>query len=370
MDGFYRILEKAVSGEFLAVPEITVLLCPPDEAAEKALFDAAYQLKCSICGKVVNLRGLIEFSNICTRDCLYCGIRRSNPKPHRYTMSVNEIVESAVLAGEFGYGSVVLQSGERSDPEFVDMVEEILCRIKELPFELGITLSCGEESLETYQRWRRAGATRYLLRIESSDEALFRKIHPADAVYSERKAALRRLQAADFQTGSGVMIGLPGQSVEHLAADVDFFRQMDLDMIGMGPFLPQEDTPLGQQYPDLPGDAEKRLKLSLRMIAVTRLVLRDVNIAATTALQAIDPARGRERGILAGANVIMPNVGNVSRRKDYQLYNGKPSLDENSSEIREKLTASLAEIGEMPRFNEPGDPLHYSKRKLLKKISD
>jgi biotin synthase len=260
---------------------------------------------------------------------------------------------------------VVLQSGERSDPEFVDMVEEILLRIRELPVELGITLSCGEETLETYRRWRRAGATRYLLRIESSNETLFRAIHPADAVYSERKAALQRLRDADFQTGSGVMIGLPGQTAGDLAADVDFFRQMDLDMIGMGPFLPQEDTPLGQQFPDAPGDAQRRLELSLLMIAVTRLVLRDVNIAATTALQAIDPAKGRERGILAGANVIMPNVGDVSRRKDYQLYNGKPSLDENSSVIREKLTASLAEIGEKPRFNEPGDPLHYHKRKHL-----
>lgn len=359
---FYRILEKAAAdGGNLSVAEIARLLDVPDGKAEKALFDAAYKLKCSVCGQVVNLRGLIEFSNICTRDCLYCGIRKSNSKPRRYTMSIGEIVQAANLAGEYGYGSVVLQSGERSDDDFVEFVEKAVQEIRKLPWDLGITLSCGEESLETYRRWRRAGATRYLLRIESSSEKIFSAIHPAAASYAERKAALLRLQEADFQTGSGVMIGLPDQEITDLAEDVDFFREMDLDMIGMGPFIPQEDTPMGGK-PEAPEISRKRLELSLRMIAVTRLVLRDVNIAATTALQALDPENGRERGILAGANVIMPNVGDVSRRHDYQLYNGKPSLDENSLTIREQLTASLASIGEKPRFNGHGDPLHYFKR--------
>ena len=359
----YRsVLERAYRGEYLNTAEIALLLDVPDEAAERELFEAAYLVKCEICGKLVNLRGLIEFSNFCTRDCFYCGIRKSNNKVSRYCMSMDEIVESAARAMEFGYGSVVLQSGERSDGEFVAFVEEVLHRISALPEAPGITLSCGEESLETYQRWRAAGARRYLLRIESSNERIFNTIHPPEAVFAERKAALERLKEAGFQTGSGVMIGLPGQTVKDLAADIDFFRQMDLDMIGMGPFLPQEDTPLGRQYPDSGDMARRRLQLSLRMIAVTRLVLRDVNIAATTALQAIDPAAGRERGILAGANVIMPNVGDVSRRKDYQLYNGKPALDENSRNIREALIRSLAAIGEKPRFHEAGDPLHFFKR--------
>lgn len=359
---FYSVLEKVSSGGYPDVRDIAVLLNAGSGDEEKALFEAAYAVKCQLCGKFVNLRGLIEFSNICTRDCFYCGIRKSNPKPCRYTMDVDEIVASAALAGEFGYGSVVLQSGERSDAAFADMVEEIVCRIRELPWNLGITLSCGEETLETYQRWRKAGATRYLLRIESASEKIFRAIHPEESSFFERKAALERLKAADYQTGSGVMIGLPGQSVEDLAHDVDFFRQMDLDMIGMGPFIPQEDTPLGKAFPDSGNAAQRRLELALRMIAVTRLVLKDVNIAATTALQTIDPAMGRERGILAGANVIMPNVGDVSHRRDYQLYNGKPSLDENSENIRQQLIDSLARIGETPRFNESGDPLHYFKR--------
>lgn len=359
---YYSILKKSVSRGELDVSEIAVLLSPPDKASEKALFDAAYKCKCDLLGKVVNLRGLIEFSNICTRDCYYCGIRKSNKVPHRYTMSIDEIVQSAELAGEYGYGSVVLQSGERSDEAFVDFVEEAVMRIAELPYKLGITLSCGEESLSTYQRWRRAGATRYLLRIESSSERIFSAIHPAESSFAERKAALLRLQQADFQTGSGVMIGLPQQSVYDLASDIAFFREMDLDMIGMGPYIPQEDTPMGKEFSEREGDAAERLELALRMIAVTRLVMPDVNIAATTALQAIDPVSGRERGILAGANVIMPNVGDVSHRKDYQLYNGKPSLDENSNFIRQKLTESLAAIGETPRFNGTGDPLHYFKR--------
>ncbi|MBQ4329748.1 MAG: [Lentisphaeria bacterium] len=359
---YFAVLNKSVSGGKLDVSEIAVLLSPPDKECEKALFDAAYKCKCELLGRVVNLRGLIEFSNICTRDCYYCGIRKSNTVPCRYTMSINEIVHAAELAGVYGYGSVVLQSGERSDAGFVDFVEEAVRRIAELPYELGITLSCGEETLETYRRWRRAGATRYLLRIESSSEKIFSRIHPAESSFAERKAALKRLQQADFQTGSGVMIGLPEQSVEDLAADIIFFRETDLDMIGMGPYIPQEDTPMGKEFPDREGDAVKRLELALRMIAVTRLVIPDVNIAATTALQAIDPVSGRERGILAGANVIMPNVGDVSHRKDYQLYNGKPGLDENSRDIRQKLVESLAAIGETPRFDGTGDPLHYFKR--------
>lgn len=360
---FYSVLEKVCAGGYIDAGGIACLLSAPDAASEKALFDAAYELKCRLLGKWVNLRGLIEFSNICTRDCLYCGIRRSNGKVSRYAMDMDEIVASAALAGEFGYGSVVLQSGERADEKFTGYVTQVIREIKKLPWDLGITLSCGEQTLETYHRWREAGASRYLLRIESSSEKIFNAIHPSGVSFAERKEALARLKEADFQTGSGVMIGLPGQEICDLAADIDFFRETDLDMIGMGPFLPQEDTPLGQMFPDGRGDAVKRLQLSLRMIAVTRLVLKDVNIAATTALQAIDPVSGRERGILAGANVIMPNVGDVSYRRDYQLYNGKPSLDENGSDIRKRLTDSLSAIGEKPRFNEHGDPLHYFKRK-------
>lgn len=359
---YYEVLQRAKQGEYLDNSELVCLLDAPDAKAEQALFDAAYAVKKEYCSNLVNLRGLIEFSNICTRDCLYCGIRKSNCKVSRYQMEIGEIVSAARCAGEFGYGSVVLQSGERSDAAFVEQVTEILRQIAALPYDLGVTLSCGEQTLETYLKWREAGAKRYLLRIESSNPELFARIHPAECSYTGRVGALERLKAAGYQVGTGVMIGLPHQTVNDLAGDIDFFRRIDADMIGMGPYLPQDDTPLGVQNPDAPGAAEMRLQTALRMIAVTRLTLRDVNIAATTALQAIDPANGRERGILAGANVIMPNVGDVIHRRDYQLYNGKPDLDENSASVRQKLLESLARIGEVPRFNAHGDPEHFFVR--------
>jgi biotin synthase len=358
---YLRTLELARSGAKLNLRQIEILLTPPDRECEKQLFDAALKLKRELLGNLVNLRGLIEFSNICSRDCFYCGIRRSNPKVVRYTMSEEKILHSAKLASEFGYGAVVLQSGERNDRKFTEQITRLIEKINALPNPPAITLSCGEQSLETYRQWVNAGAKRYLLRIESSSPEIFSAIHPSSASFAARKAALRRLRKAGFQTGTGVMIGLPGQTLHHLAKDIKFFRDMDVDMIGMGPFLPQEDTPMGDAAND-PETIQRRFDWSLRMIAVTRLVLKDVNIASTTALQALDPANGREKGLLAGANVIMPNVGDVEYRKDYQLYNGKPALDENGEAIRKQLLDSLRKIGETPRWNSSGDPIHFIKR--------
>ena len=355
------ILNFTASGGKPDITQIEVLLSPPDAECEQKLFDTALKLKREIFGNLVNLRGLIEFSNICSCDCLYCGIRKSNPKVKRYQMSDEEIVNSAKLASDFGYGAVVLQSGERSDREFTGRVTRLLNKIAELPSPPAVTLSCGEQSLEVYKEWVAAGARRYLLRIESATEEIFRRIHPESTTFANRKAALLRIREAGFQTGTGVMIGLPGQTLHHLARDIEFFRDMDIDMIGMGPFLPQSDTPMGDA-PDDEQTVARRFSWSLRMIAVTRLVLKDVNIASTTALQTIAPENGRERGLLAGANVIMPNVGDISYRRDYQLYNGKPALDENGREIREKLLESLRKIGEVPSWDASGDPPHFARR--------
>ena len=341
--------------------QIETLLSPPDEICEKKLFEAALDLKRKLFGNLVNLRGLIEFSNICKCDCLYCGIRRSNRNVTRYTMSETEILHSAQLASQFGYGAVVLQSGERDDAEFVNKVTSLIEKINTLPQPPAITLSCGEQTLETYRKWVKAGAKRYLLRIESSTPELFNAIHPEFTTLASRKAALRRIRRAGFQTGTGVMIGLPGQTLKHLARDIKFFRDIDVDMIGMGPFLPQQDTPMGDAD-NTQETVRRRFNWALRMIAVTRLVLRDVNIASTTALQALDPENGREKGLLAGANVIMPNVGEVCYRKDYQLYNGKPALDENGQNIRTALLESLHKIGEEPRWDSSGDPPHFVRR--------
>ena len=355
------ILERALSGAVLSAEELEFLLALDDPGACGKLYRAAYELKLREVGKGVYLRGLIETSNLCTRDCVYCGIRRSNPAVRRYELALDEIVAGAKLAAAFGYGAAVLQGGERTDGRFVDFVTEAVRRIRALPDPPALTLSFGEQSLETYRAWRAAGAERYLLRIETSDPGLYAELHP-EGTFEGRKAALSRLREAGFQVGTGVMIGLPGQSPAMLARDVEFFRTIDADMIGMGPWIPHHETPLGAEHPGSRAEDLRRLELGLRMIAVTRLQLKDVNIAATTALQSISPADGRERGILAGANVIMPNVGGLEHRADYTLYDGKAGMDENAENTRRKLDESLAAIGEYVRYGVSGTPRHYLKR--------
>ena len=225
-----------------------------------------------------------------------------------------------------------------------------------------MTLSLGEQTEEVFRRWREAGAHRYLLRIEESNPRLYAQLHPAGHDFARRSACLDLLRKLDYQVGSGVMIGLPGQTAEDLANDILFFAEKDLDMIGMGPWLPHPETPMGKDFADTPEFRKKQLDLGLRMIAVTRLYLHNVNIAATTALQTLAPD-GRERGLLAGANVIMPNVTDTQYRANYQLYTGKPSLDENSDETRQKLQDSIRAIGEEIIWDQRGDSPRYFQRK-------
>ena len=355
------ILDRALRGGLLTEEELEFLLLLDDPGACEALFGAAREIKRRESGPGVYLRGLIETSNVCTRNCRYCGIRRGNFNVRRYELTLQEIVSAAALAAEFGYGAAVLQGGERTDARFVEFVAEAVRRIRELPEAPALTLSFGEQTLETYKLWRESGAERYLLRIETSDPGLYAQLHP-EGDFISRRESLSRLRRAGFQVGTGVMIGLPGQSAAMLARDIEFFRAIDADMIGMGPWIPHHDTPLGRAYPDPPGAAMRRLELGLRMIAATRLQLKDVNIAATTALQSISPADGRERGLLAGANVIMPNVGGVEHRADYTLYDGKAGLDENAPETRRRLDAAVAAIGEHIVYGVSGTPRHYAKR--------
>ena len=355
------ILKRALAGAALEVDELEFLLALDDPGACAELYRAAYELKLREVGKGVYLRGLIETSNLCTRNCLYCGIRKGNAAVRRFELTLDEIVAGAKLAAEFGYGAAVLQGGERSDARFTEFVTEAVRRIRALPDAPALTLSFGEQSFETYRAWREAGAERYLLRIETSNPGLYAELHP-EGTFEGRKAALSRLREAGFQVGTGVMSGLPGQSTAMLARDVEFFRAVDADMIGMGPWIPHHETPLGIAHPgDFSADL-RRLELGLKMIAATRLQLKDVNIASTTALQSISPADGRERGILAGANVIMPNVGGLEHRADYTLYDGKAGMDENAANTRRKLDESLARIGEFVRYGVSGTPRHYLKR--------
>jgi len=347
--------------------DIVRLLSATDPDEVEAIRRTACEVLERTCGIKVYYRGLIEFSNRCVNNCAYCGIRAGNRQVRRYRLSEEEILRQALWCAAQGYGSVVLQSGECRDEDFISFVERVVRRIRtetvssRLPRGVGITLCVGEQSRETYERFFAAGAHRYLLRIETSDPELYAKLHPPSQDFWARVACLRTLRAIGFQVGTGVMIGLPEQTVEHLAADVEFFRDMDVDMIGMGPYIPHAHTPLGVPGVSVIPPAAQRLELSLRMIAVCRIVLPDVNIAATTALQAL-VSDGRERGLLHGANIIMPLLTPTAVRKDYLLYDGKPCVDESADQCRACLARRIAAVGRAVAVDEWGDSPHARVR--------
>ncbi len=329
-----------------------------------ALLKRAQEMKIKEIGNKVYFRGLIEFSNICVKDCLYCGIRKGNTKVVRYNVSDDEILESCRFAWENKFASVVLQSGELSSPAYVKRVDDLLKKIKQLSNgELGITLSCGEQTRETYRRWFESGAHRYLLRIESSNRDLYYKIHPEneDHLFGKRIESLGFLKEIGYQVGTGVMIGLPFQTYEDLANDLLFFKEINIDMCGMGPYIEHEDTPL-YKFRHLLKTKQERFDLALNMIAVLRLLMPDINIAAATALQAIDPA-GREKALAIGANVIMPNLTPTAYREEYQLYENKPCLDEDAELCRNCLEARIHMAGSEIGYGEWGDSKHFFRRR-------
>ena len=339
-----------------------VALLSAEGNERQQLFQQSQLVKLKAIGNKVYFRGLVEFSNICSKDCLYCGIRKSNEKVVRYQATDDEILEACRFAWQNRFGSVVLQSGELSSPAFVGRVDLLLRKIKQLSGnELGITLSCGEQSFETYCRWRESGAHRYLLRIESSNPELYRKIHPENDFhrFDRRVQALIDLKTAGYQVGTGVMIGLPFQTTEDLANDLLFLKQLDVDMVGMGPYIEHEDTPL-YEFRSLLKTKQQRFDLALKMVAALRLLMPDINIAAATALQAIDPA-GREKALAIGANIIMPNLTPCEYRKEYQLYEDKPCLDEDAELCRNCLEARIELAGCEIGYGEWGDSKHFLK---------
>jgi biotin synthase len=358
-----EIIEKVRQEQDLSKDEIVALLSltAPDEI--QALYDCAYEVKEKHVGRVAYFRGIIECSNSCIKDCYYCGIRRSNEKVERFLMDEEEIFKEAMWAYEADYGSCVIQSGERQDEKYIVMIERVVNRIRKATNgEFGITLSLGEQTEETYRRWKEAGAHRYLLRIETTNPELYARFHPEDHRLEVRKDCLAALRRTGYQVGTGVMMGLPGQTMEDLADDILFLKAIDIDMVGMGPYIPHSDTPMGKEVPPYTEEENKAaLMLGLKMIAVTRIVLKDVNIAAATALQALEYT-GREQGLRCGANVIMPNVTETDYRPKYQLYDNKPCLDENSSMCRGCLSGRIMGIGETIGFGERGDAPHFTKR--------
>lgn len=347
---------------------LTELLREQDPSRVKALFDEAYALKVKTIGAAVHLRGLVEISNICRKNCLYCGIRHGNPHNTRYELTEEQVMDAARFALEAGYGSLVIQGGERSDAPFIRKITRIVSAIKELPSgnfpPLGITLSLGEQTAEVYREWYDAGAHRYLLRIESSSRELFGKIHPQDEMhsYDTRMRALEDLKSVGYQVGTGVMIGLPFQTPDNLADDLLFFKSFDIDMCGMGPYLEHSETPL-YQYRQMLLPESERLTLSLKMVALLRLLMPDINIAATTALQVLDPD-GREKAIMAGANIIMPNMTIAQVRSDYQIYEHKPGISDDAAISKSKIEDHLAQMDIPIGWNQWGDSRHAKKRMI------
>jgi biotin synthase len=356
------IVNKLINDKEISKEEIVVLLKSEDND-RRYLFEKSKEIKEKYVGNKVYFRGLIEYSNICKKDCYYCGIRRSNKNLERYTMTDEEVLAAAEFAYKNRYGSIVIQSGENTSEFFTSKITYFLTKIKALSNnELGITLSLGEQEEETYKEWFNAGAHRYLLRIEASNKNLYNKIHPNDEVhsYDNRKNALYNLKKIGYQLGTGVMIGLPYQTLEDLADDLLFMKELDIDMCGMGPYIEHKDTPL-YQLKDTLMPIEERYNLTLKMIAILRIMMKDINIASTTALQAIDPI-GREKAITIGANIIMPNITPKKYRDKYFLYDNKPCSDEDAEDCIKCLEMRIKYAGGEIGYGEWGDSKHFKNK--------
>lgn len=365
-------LDKLLKQERFTDEEIVFLLGLEEESAVNKLKKASYELTTKLVGNEVYYRGLIELSNVCTLNCRYCGIRKGNHDLTRYEMSAQEVIEQAVWATENGYGNICLQAGERQDEKFINFVADLLEKIHaltvspKLPNGLGITLSLGYQSKETLAKWAQAsgnkGNLRYLARFETSNEKLFDFLHEGKGKKQKelvhRLEFLKMLRETGYQVGTGVMIGIPGQTPEDLCADIRTFQAYDVDMIGMGPYLMSDGGELGHI-----GQLEnkKLFQLSLNMIAVTRLVLRNVNIAAATALQVLDP-EGREKGIEYGCNVVMPNLSPQRYRKGYQLYDHKPGLSDEPSYCGRIMEKKIESKGRVVAWNKHGSSKKWLER--------
>lgn len=330
------------------------------------LYKYAHAIKEKYVGRKTYFRGLIEFSNICSKNCLYCGIRHGNKNLERYNLNDEEILDAAKFAIDNHYASIVLQGGEIESKKYTERIESLILKMMNLGTEKpGITLSLGEQNYDTYKKWFDAGARRYLLRIETSNRDLYQTLHPNDVHHSfdRRLDCLKMLKEIGYQVGTGVMVGFPGQNIENLTDDLLFMQEIDIDMCGMGPYLEHKDTPLFDRNNELIPESE-RFNLTLKMIAILRIMLKDINIAASTAMQSIDKF-GREKALKAGANIIMPNVTPGQFRDYYKLYENKPCTDEEAEDCLNCMEARITIAGDEIGLNEYGDSIHYKKRQQL-----
>lgn len=325
------IIARAEMTHELTADEIAGVL--GDASTEDELAAAADRVRKRYVGDEVHLRGIIEFSNICRRDCCYCGLRADNGRIDRYRMKPEEILRLAERAKSYGYRTLVLQSGE-DETYSKDVLVPLIRAISSM--DMAVTLSLGERSFEEYKAFREAGADRYLLRIETTDKALYQKYDPGMS-WENRDRCLRDLKALGYEVGTGNLIGLPGQTLLSIAKDILYFKEIDADMIGLGPLVPNGDTPLGEAAP---GD----LHLVRRVVAMVRLMIPDANIPATTAVETLKPG-GRVWFLGSGCNVVMPNVTEGAARAKYALYPGKICINDTPAACRSCMSGQIRAIG-------------------------
>ncbi|MCM1495690.1 MAG: [FeFe] hydrogenase H-cluster radical SAM maturase HydE [Bacteroides sp.] len=303
---------------------------------DQELFEKARRIQKQVFGRSIYIRGLIEFTNYCRNNCYYCGIRRDNPKVERYRLTEEQIYQCCVEGYDLGYRTFVLQGGE--DGYFTDQrICAIVSRIKAGFPDCAVTLSIGERSRESYARFRQAGTDRYLLRHETADAIHYGQLHPPELSLNRRKQCLQDLKDLGYQVGAGFMVGTPGQTIEHLTADLEFLQELQPHMIGIGPFISHRDTPFAG-YPS--GSVEETLFL----LGILRLSFPKALLPATTALGTL-AGDGRERGILAGANVVMPNLSPIAVREQYSLYDNKVCTREESAQCIRCIQNRIAGIG-------------------------
>lgn len=331
-----EIIERLEKEQQIALEDLRILLATQDDAAVSELAKQARETAQRIYGNRVYIRGLIEFTNYCKNDCFYCGIRRSNGKADRYRLSGEQIMSCCATGYELGFRTFVLQGGE--DPYDTDeRICALVAQIKKEYPDCAVTLSIGEKPRESYQAYFDAGADRYLLRHETANETHYRELHPAEMSLKNRKRCLRDLKEIGYQTGCGFMVGSPYQTVETLYEDLLFIKELQPEMVGIGPFIPQKDTPFGDREAGT-------MEMTLRLLSIIRLLHPHVLLPATTALGTIHP-KGREKGILAGANVVMPNLSPVDVRDKYKLYDNKICTGDEAAECRYCMQRRMESIG-------------------------
>ena len=351
MTDVQSVIQKLVSSGDISREEIILLLENRNADIQSVLAEKASAAARENYGNKVFVRGLIEFTNYCKNDCYYCGIRCSNKNASRYRLTRDEILECASHGYDLGFRTIVLQGGE--DAFFNDdLVVDIVKSIKREHPDCAVTLSIGEKSFESYKKFFDAGADRYLLRHETADPVHYSKLHPSNLSSENRKECLFNLKKIGFQTGAGFMVGSPYQTIDNIADDLLFLKKLDPEMIGIGPFIPHKETPFADEQAGT-------LELTLYLLSIIRLMLPTVLLPATTALGTIDP-RGRELGILAGANVVMPNLSPVSVRKKYDLYDNKICTGEEAAECMNCLKKRIESIG-YEIVTDRGDNIRYVK---------